>query len=322
MRVLVRGAGVGGLAVAHELAARGASVTVADVRSGLAGNASWFAGGMLAPWCERESAEERVVTLGAGAIAWWDAALPGHVTHAGTLVVAHGRDVSELKRFSDRTDNHERLAEAAVAALEPDLAGRFRQGLFFAGEAHLDPRRAMQSLVEKLGTMGVVFRFGEEPGSGFDRVIDCTGIASADPQLRGVRGEMLMLRTPDVRLSRPVRLLHPRHPIYIVPRADNHFMVGATMIESDNDGPITTRSAMELLNAAYALHPAFGEAEIVETGAGLRPAYPDNFPRLAERDGVLAVNGFYRHGFLLAPAMAEMAATRLLGQAGQRETAA
>ena len=94
------------------------------------------------------------------------------------------------------------------------------------------------------------------------------------------------------------------------------------MIESDTDGPITARSAMELLNAAYALHPAFGEAEIVETGAGLRPAYPDNFPRLAERDGVLAVNGFYRHGFLLAPAMAEMAATCLLGQTGQRETAA
>ncbi|MCT7377196.1 glycine oxidase ThiO [Chelativorans salis] len=310
MRVLVKGAGVAGLAVAHELARRNMAVTVAEIRAGIGGNASWLAGGMLAPWCERESAGEAVIALGRGAADWWSAALPGHVTRAGTLVVAHPRDASELRRFSQRTENHAWLTEDAIAKLEPDLAGHFRLGLFFDQEAHLDPRRAMEALVEKLSAMGVTFLFGsgQPVPSGFDRMIDCTGMAAQDPALRGVRGEMLILRTSDISLKRPVRLLHPRHPIYIVPRPDHHFMVGATMIESDNEGPITARSAMELLNAAYALHPAFGEAEIVETGAALRPAYRDNLPRVDARDGTVTVNGFYRHGFLLAPVMAQQAA--------------
>ncbi|CDX36033.1 putative thiamine biosynthesis oxidoreductase ThiO [Mesorhizobium sp. SOD10] len=313
-RVLVKGAGVAGLTGAHELAARGASVTIAEIRSHIGGNPSWLAGGMLAPWCERESAEEAVVTLGKVSADWWERTLPGLVTRAGTLVVGHARDASELARFAARTRNHESVDEEAIAALEPNLAGRFRQGLFFAGETHLDPRRALEALVDKLRAMGVVFLFeaGEIAPSGFDQVVDCTGMARADDDLRGVRGEMLLLRTRDVSLARPVRLLHPRHPIYIVPRADHHFMVGATMIESDHDGPITARSLMELLNAAYALHPAFGEAEIVETGAGVRPAYPDNLPRVKRRkDGAITINGLYRHGFLLSPAMATQAADLL-----------
>lgn len=322
-RVLIKGAGVAGLTVAHELAVRGAAVTVAEIMPEIGGNASWLAGGMLAPWCERANADEAVVTLGASAADWWEAALPGHVTRNGTLVVAPARDVSELKRFSERTTNHRWLNEDEIADLEPDLAGRFRHGLFFSGEAHLDPRRAMAAMVGKLEAMGVVFLFGEDDPdlSGHDSVIDCTGLSLADPELRGVRGEMVLVRTVEVKTVRPVRLLHPRHPIYVVPRADHHFMVGATMIESGHGGLVTARSLMELLNASYALHPAFGEAEIVESAAGVRPAYADNLPRVVRRnDGTVSINGFYRHGFLLAHAMAERAAALILGEFGERET--
>ncbi len=89
-------------------------------------------------------------------------------------------------------------------------------------------------------------------------------------------------------------------------------MVGATMIESSARSRISARSMLELLGAAYALHPAFAEAEIVETGTDARPAFPDNLPRLVRRGRVLHVNGFYRHGFLLSPAMARMAADAVL----------
>jgi glycine oxidase len=66
-----------------------------------------------------------------------------------------------------------------------------------------------------------------------------------------------------------------------------------------------------LLGLAYALHPAFGEAEIVELGAGVRPAFPDNVPRAIVRPGLIRVNGAYRHGFLLAPVMAAAVAAYL-----------
>ncbi|AVA24093.1 glycine oxidase ThiO [Rhizobium sp. NXC24] len=310
MRILVKGAGIAGLIVARELCARGAHVTVVDPHLGFGRSASWLAGGMLAPWCERESADERVMTLGKMAVEWWDAVVHGQVIRKGTLVVAPQRDSGELRRFAARTSGYEWLDEEGVAELDPALARRFRRGLFFQGEAHLDPRQALRALKELLSAEGVVFTDEDVSEDDFSDIVDCTGAAriGQSRNLRGVRGEMLYLHTEEVTLARPVRLLHPRFPVYIVPRGEGLFMVGATMIETEFDGPITARSMMELLNAAYALHPAFADATIVETGAGIRPALPDNFPRVMRDGKVTYLNGLYRHGFLLAPTMAAEAA--------------
>jgi glycine oxidase len=318
--VVVIGAGVVGLTTALTLAERGAKVTLIERSRELGGNASWLAGGMLAPFCERESASQSVVDLGQGAIDWWDARVPG-VVRAGTLVVTSPRDVGEIARFAQRTRGHERADAERIAALEPDLAGRFRTGLFFAGEGHLDPRGAMRALGDALRRHGAEMRFGEDgeelaPDAGV--VIDCRGFAARAQltQLRGVRGEMIRVRTREVTFTRTVRLLHPRIPLYVVPRANGEFMIGATMIESAEKGAVSVRSAIEMLGAAYALHPAFGEAEILEMSADVRPAFPDNEPRIEERGERIFVNGFYRHGFLLAPAFADRAATLAFGRVG------
>ncbi|MDX3924223.1 MAG: glycine oxidase ThiO [Shinella sp.] len=320
MRILVRGAGVAGLTAALELSRRGLPVTVAETSPAPAGSASWFAGGMLAPWCERESAEEAVLTLGRDAADWWDEALPGEVRRNGTLVVAPARDSAELKRFAARTSGYEWLDGDGVAALEPALAGRFRQALFFPQEAHLDPRKALGGLREALAGQNVRFVRDEQPG--FDLVVDCTGAVQIGrlDNLRGVRGEMLYLGTEELSLSRPVRLLHPRIPLYIVPRGRGLFMCGATMIETDERGPIAARSLMELLNAAYALHPAFAEARVVETGTGIRPAFPDNLPKVIRKEKTIFINGLYRHGFLLSPALAREAAALALEGRHSMET--
>ncbi|MBV0891171.1 glycine oxidase ThiO [Paracoccus sp. Z118] len=307
---IILGAGVMGLAVATELAARGVPITLVDPAGGPGTHGcSWWAGGMLAPWCEFESAEEAVLRHGQGAIGWWEKNA-GSVVRNGTLVVALGRDRRELDRFARRTEGCEQIDGTRIAELEPDLAGRFDRALFFGREAHLDPRRAMQALQQRLAAQGITAQ-PNAPTAG--EIIDCRGLAARDavPDLRGVRGEMLVLRCPDVVLSRPVRLLHPRVPIYIVPRGGGVFMLGATMIESDRRGVVTARSVMELLSAAFALHPAFGEAEIVELGADARPAFPDNLPRIGRAGDRLYANGLYRHGYLLAPAVARQIADHI-----------
>jgi len=315
--VTVIGAGVAGLCCALELAERGATVEVVERGRHLGdGCCSWMAGGMLAPWCERATTEPEVATLGAPSIAWWAERFSGTVRN-GSLVVAPPRDLPDLTRFAERTERFEWVEQDRIAELEPDLAGRFRRALFFPDEAHLDPRRALAALVDALEKHDVVIRFGVElpPEAGHAGiVVDCRGLAARDslPDLRGVRGEMLVVRSTDVSLSRPVRLLHPRLPLYIVPRGGGVFMIGATTIESEQRGGLSVRSALELLNAAYTLHPAFGEAEILEIGADLRPAFPDNMPQLRRHHRVLRVNGLFRHGFLLAPALARMAADAAL----------
>jgi glycine oxidase len=317
MRVTVVGAGVVGLTAALALSERGASVQVLERSLRLGEDAcSWSAGGMLAPWCEGESAEPEIVEWGREAIGWWQSRVSG-VRRNGALVVSAQRDLGEVDRFAARTHNRRPVGESEIAALEPDLAGRFRKGLYFADEGHLDPRRALADLAQRLAERGVAIQLGvdgRDNGDEVDAIVDCRGLSARDalPELRGVRGEMLILRTKEICLSRPVRFLHPRIPLYIVPRDDGEFMIGATSIESASRGPVTARSAMELLNAAYALHPAFGEAEILEMRADARPAFPDNAPRLVTQGRITYLNGFYRHGFLLAPAFAERAAAAIL----------
>lgn len=136
-----------------------------------------------------------------------------------------------------------------------------------------------------------------------DLIIDCRGLRARDhlSTLRGVRGEMLRIRSQEVRFSRPVRLLHPRQPVYIVPREKGVLMVGATSIESDYDGPVTVRSAYELLEAVQRLHPGLGEADIIEMSSGVRPTFPDNLPDVDRQGRIIYANGLYRHGFLLSP---------------------
>ena len=307
---LVLGAGVAGLCAAVTLQERGVATTLFECSAKL-GDAccSWIAGGMLAPWCEGESAPGDVTRLGAGALDWW-ASHGAEVSRSGTLVLAPPRDAAEIERFARRTHGHTPADETRIAALEPELAGRFRNGLLFADEGHLDPRAALAALLARFEALGGVAAFGGIAPPGLSRIVDCRGWAARDalPELRPVRGEMLVLRAPDVAITRCIRFLHPRIPLYVVPRGKGVYMIGATMIESSDASGVTARSAVELLNAAWALHPAFGEAEIVEMRADLRPAFPDNMPRVIERDGRIFVNGFYRHGFLLAPAIAQRAA--------------
>ena len=312
------GAGVAGLCVASALTRRDVPVRIVDQHGAPAGHScSWWAGGMLAPFCEGETAEEPVVRLGQRAADWWERQdVP--VMRQGSLVLTLSRDTAELEQFARRTTAHEWVDAESLATLEPALAGRARRGLFFPTEAHLAPRNALACLVAGLAARGVMIETAATttpdgvaaPYVATGTTIDCRGLSAADAltDLRGVKGEMLMLRSTEVELSRPVRLLHPRIPIYLVPRGDGVFMLGATQIEAGSRGQATVRSVLELLSAAYALHPAFGEAEILEIGVDARPAFPDNLPRVRRRGQRIFVNGLFRHGFLLAPVLAEMVA--------------
>jgi len=305
--VTVIGAGVAGLWAAWALSRAGLTPRLID-RNGPPGphGCSWWAGGMLAPFCEGAVAEPAVVSHGRNAAAAWGDVTG--VTHRGSLVVTLERDRGELTRFARRTTGHELLSN--VSALEPEL--RATQALFFAGEAHLDPRRALADLVAALAGRGIAIERAEAlPADIPGPVIDARGMAADAPGLRGVRGEMVVLRAPEITLTRPLRLLHPRHPLYIVPRAGGVYMLGATQIESSDRRGVSARSLLELLSAAYALDPRFAEAEVLETGADLRPAFADNVPRVVRRGRVLHLNGLFRHGYLMAPALALQAADYL-----------
>jgi glycine oxidase len=326
MRIRVIGAGAAGLTAAFELvrqaraAGRDLALEIVEKHDAPGLGCSFYAGGMIAPWCEAESTEPIVARLGAEALAFWTDVVPV-AERRGSLVVAQKRDRGELIQFSKRTSHFAALDNAGLAALEPDLAENFDTALYFAEEAHLAPRVAMTELARLLAAEdNVAFQYGVDAATlpeNCDWTIDCRGFA-AKPELsglRGVKGEMMILRSSDVKLTRPVRMLHPRHPVYVVPRPDGTFMVGATMIENEERARVTAQSIVELVNSAFAIHPAFAEAEVVETGSDLRPSFIDNLPRINVEGRRLYLNGLYRHGFLLSPALASRAAQVVLNGA-------
>jgi glycine oxidase len=308
--ISIIGAGIAGAWNALLFAQAGHAVTVHERSdAAITQSASHWAGGMLAPWCEAEASEPVISRLGIRSLDLWRQHFP-ETPFKGSLVVTHPRDRSDFERFAKLTSGHRRLDAHALSELEPSLEGRFRDGLFYPDEGHVEPRRILPELHARILAAGGEIKFNSaanaEDLDGI--VIDCRGLSARDsqPGLRGVKGEMIVVETDEVELSRPVRLVHPRWPLYVIPRGDDRFMLGATSIECQSSG-VSVRAALELLGAAYAVHPAFAEARIVEFGSGLRPAFPDNLPRIAIDKDKIAVNGLYRHGFLLAPALAELA---------------
>ncbi|CAM4026072.1 FAD-dependent oxidoreductase [Roseateles saccharophilus] len=328
MHIAIAGAGVMGRLLAWQLARAGHRVQVVDPAAGPTepGAAGFTAAGMLSPLAEQEHAEPEVAALGWRSLQLWPAIAaalgrPELVRTEGSLLLAHGSDAGAAQRVLARLpDSLEPLGRAELQALEPALAPDLKAWLL-PGEGQLLPREMLAALAEPAG--GVGWRWGRsavgvqphalqlDDGSRIDAdlVIDTRGLgAKLDcPGLRGVRGEVVWLHAPGVELRRPVRLLHPRHRVYIVPRPGDLIVVGASEIESEDRSPVSLRSAVELMAAAHSVLPGLAEARIVHLDVNLRPAFADHRPRIEHQAGLLRINGLFRHGWLLAPALAEEA---------------
>jgi glycine oxidase len=317
-----------GRLVACSLAELGFRVEVFEAGSSVSPTAAaYVAASMLSPLAESVVTEAVVVRMGCHSLTRWPELikrldLPVYFQQAGTLVLWHRQDAAEAQRFAHQLASKaacipqlpdaQPVDASALSHLEPELEGRFENGLFLPGEGQIDNRGLLDALLQRMLTLGVQTHWNA-PRSLPDSAlrderwfIDCRGLGARDnwTSLRGVRGEIVRLQAPDVALRRPVRLLHPRYPLYIAPKPDHLYVIGATEVESDDQSAPSVRSLLELMSAAYSVHPGFGEARVLEVASGCRPALPDNLPALrwvAPR--ILQINGLYRHGFLVAPAI-------------------
>ena len=333
--IAIAGAGLAGRLLAWALARAGHQVEVFDASPvpdptfDAHGAAAFSAAGMLSPLAEQEQGGAEIAALGWRSLALWPrivAALPRPVPLRadGSLLLAHRTDLGAAQRALMRMPGAEPLGADDLAALEPMLAPGLR-GWLLPREGLIAPIPAMAAL--HAGAEGARWHWARAvdqvlPGelhfadggrwSG-DWAVDARGLGARPPlPLRGVRGEIITLSLAGHGLRRPLRLLHPRHRVYLVPRSDSEIVVGASEIESEDRSPVSLRSAVELMAAAQSVLPSLSEARILRLDRHLRPALPDNLPFVHHEPALLRLNGLYRHGWLLAPALVE----RLLGDAG------
>ena len=349
------GGGLMGRLLALALARSGAQVDLFD-KGDAAGThaAARIAAAMLAPLAESAITEDSVVRMGLYSLPRWQEIIsqladPVYFQQDGTLILWHRQDASEAERFSAHLAKNclsnpklhapLKLNNEALQEIEPGVADRFTQGLYLPNEGQLDNRQLLDALANALAQLKVNCHWHTEidpedlrSQSSYKAVIDCRGLGAKEPwshgeplnTLRGVRGEVIRLYAPEVKLRRPTRLIHPRYPIYIAPKENDIYVVGATEIESDDLSEMSVRSAMELLSAVYTVHSGFAEARILEMATQCRPTLKNNLPeiRVKKNKGLtdlILINGLYRHGFMISPAVLDCAMQLL--ESGSSQTA-
>ncbi len=335
MKIAVVGAGIMGRLLALSLTERGHEVSLYDQGNAYSVNCSMVAAGLLAPITELDKSPDIIRILGEAALQQhWPTLLNKlskeiYFRQTGSLVIAHPNDQQEWRRFSNRIDKrlpssvaqknsfYTTFTQTELAAFEPALS-KFHQAHYFPSEAHIDNQQVMAAILNEFlmrkgyyypqitikNTQPKTLILANQQLS-FDLVCDCRGVGAQAifPDLHAIRGELICLHAPEVKLTRPVRFLHPRYSLYIVPRENDLYLVGASEIASADVSQITVRTALELLTAVYYLHPGFSEATIVKTMTQCRPTLTNYLPAIKYTDGFVAVNGLYRHGFLIAPTL-------------------
>ncbi len=336
LSVGIAGGGLLGRLTAWRLLREGVEVSLYEAGSlSRCTGAAHTAAAMISPLSEVVDSERLIYDMGMlGLTLWpqWNQQLsnPVHYRESGSLVVAHSQDASQLRQFSEKLNHHlgtegetatgwAWLDNSQLQALEPDLS-HFQRALQLKAEAYLDNHALLDQLLLEIHALGgKTFEhhpierlsanslIAEGQTLKFDRVVDCRGVGAKEAikDLRGVRGEVLWVQTKEIEFQRPIRFMHPKYKLYVVPKPDNQFIIGATEIESEDRSPMSVRSNLELSSALYALHPAFAEARITASDVNLRPSLIDNRPRLEIKPGLIRANGLYRHGYLLAPAVVE-----------------
>ncbi|MGH1472378.1 MAG: FAD-dependent oxidoreductase [Cellvibrionaceae bacterium] len=347
LSIAIAGAGLLGRLLAWRLSQLGYHVEIFEAGSfSKPASAAHTAAAMISPLSEVVISDRSIYDLGLQSLEIWpqyvddlNNSLQNQPTKKaiqyssnGSIIVAHPQDHSELRQFKNdlqiklgNEDNSVWLDNIALTKKEPNL-DHFQEGLFLPNEAYLDNRQLLKNLHQVILNSGVVCHEHSPIGlekknlsfstmqtlNKFDWVFDCRGLGrkECEPNLRGVRGEIMWVETKEVQFSHPIRLCHPRYKLYVVPKPNHQFIIGATEIESEDTSPISIQSTLELSSALYTINPAFAEARVIETDVNLRPAYLDNLPKIIytsneQCENIISINGLYRHGYLLAPALIE-----------------
>ncbi|MED7789223.1 FAD-dependent oxidoreductase [Francisella sp. 19X1-34] len=302
---------------------------------------SYCAGGMLSPLSELIACEKHAYELGHNSFELWNNINSFinkylnitniFVKEASTYVIAHNQDRYELdlaiRNINLRVDKlsktlHQKACEDFEICEKRNISSK-EQGISLSNSINDNVIKLKEALVdvpeffklsnqffkayENIKTLELLKEdfYTKEFDKSYQQVFDCTGFPNNQlNNLYGSRGEAIVVKVANIKLNSVIRLLHPRHCIYLIPRGKGIFYIGATSIESQDYSEISVQGVLELLSSLMIIDKRFAEARVIKTLTNVRPVSSDDMPILKSVGKITYLNGLSRHGYLFAPALA------------------
>ena len=349
--IIIVGGGVIGLSIARALALRGVR-DVAVIEKGEFGReASWAAGGILAPQVEADAADDflRLACASRDLYPHFAEALRNETAidieldTTGTLYIAFSE--AEEREFRARFDWQkseglaiEWMSGDEARAIEPALSQQVRCALRFPNDFQVENRRLVEALLVSNRILGVQLIdhcdvsevqmkdghvLGVETPNGFvtsTSVVIAAGAwsSSIDPamdlEIEPVLGQMLCFRT-EPKLMRHV-IYSSRG--YVIPRRDGRLIAGSTSECAGFHKRVTREARRAISSMAAEIAPVVATLRPIDSWAGFRPRASDDLPVLgisAKIDGLYYATGHFRNGILLAPITGQLLADLIISRA-------
>lgn len=343
-KIIIVGGGVIGLSIARALALRGACDVTVIEKGEFGREASWAAGGILAPQVEADAADD-FLRLACASRDMYQAFAKALLDETGidieldlTGTIYVGFTAEEEAEFRNRLEWQSKqglavewLTGEQARAIEPALSGHVRCALRFPNDAQVENRRLVEALLianRKLGVslighcpvdqIRVAHRQveGVETSQGFVNcpvAVIAAGAWSStiDPAgmvaVEPVRGQMLCFETKP-RIARHV-IYSSRG--YLIPRRDGRLIAGSTSERGGFDKSVTIEGIRSIKMMAAEIVPALNDMPMIDAWAGLRPRNRNDALLIGispDVRGLIYATGHYRNGILLAPITGELIA--------------
>ena len=339
--VVIIGGGVIGLSIAHALARRGVREVMLIERGRPGAEASWAAGGILAPQVEADRLDDffqlacasRDLYLAFAESLKAETGVDVELDTTGTLCLGFtSKDESELRgRYEWQKGaglEVEWLTGETVRRLEPCVSANVSCALRFPRDVQIENRHLISALVRANEELGVQLLTGSSVNALRIKNERVCGVETANgfvdtPVVVVAAGAWAsFIKSPDANLPaitiEPVRgqmlcfAARPqitRHVLYssrgyLIPRCDGRVLAGSTAEHVGFDKSTTGAGADAIKSMAIDCAPGMAALPMIDSWAGLRPRAKDSLPVLGpckEIKGLFYATGHYRNGILLAP---------------------
>jgi glycine oxidase len=352
--VVIVGGGIIGLSVARELALRGVCDVALLERGQLGAEASWAAGGILAPQVEADYADEffrlacasRDMYPAFANMLHEETGIDVELERTGTLFLGFtSHEEQEMRRRCDWQTSEglsiEWLTPDEARRLEPNISPHVRCALRFPNDYQVENRRVIDALVLANQRLGVRLATNCEVSS---LRIENEMIRGAETSNGFVAARVVVLAagawtsqiTPPGTTCSEIKIEPVRGQMlcfaapqivrqvtyssrgYLIPRRDGRLLAGSTSERVGFDKRVTHDGVNSIKSMAFEIAPALERLPLIDSWAGFRPRANDDLPVLGpdeEVEGLFYTTGHYRNGILLAPITAALIADSIVNRA-------